>query len=256
MRGLLLAVAIASLCVGAAAFAGELADRSTLAPDGLSGAWGLVFDDEFNGNALDGTKWSTGWFGSGITGPLTPNGLECFDPARVSVHGGALDVGMVIKAESCAGKTRPFSSGIVTTRQTFDFTYGYIEARAWLPGSAGVIFDWPDIWTDGHDWPTTGEADVVEGLAGQACWNFHSPTGAPGRCTHRSFTGGWHTFGADWEPGVVSYYYDGRLVGTIRSGITSSPMYVIISMGADHHFGGPIHAAVLRIDYVRIWQHG
>jgi hypothetical protein len=54
----------------------------------------------------------------------------------------------------------------------------------------------------------------------------------------------------------VRYYYDGRLVGRIRRGITSSPMYVIISLVADHHFGGPVHAAALRIDYVRIWQHG
>ena len=228
---------------------------AVLAPIGAPGSWQLAFHDEFNGSRLDGSKWSTGWFGTGITQPLAPNALECFDPAAVSEGGGELDIRLAIHAETCGGRRRPFTAGIVTSNGLFSYTYGFVEARAWLPGIAGVVSDWPDIWTDGDNWPVTGENDIVEGLGGQACWHFHSTGGAHGRCAADSFTGGWHTFGADWEPGRVTYYYDGRVVGRIRHGITGAPMYLIMSIGADHRFGGPIRAARLRIDYIRVWRH-
>jgi beta-glucanase (GH16 family) len=226
------------------------------APTGDPGSWKLEFDDEFNGSSLDSSKWSTGWFGSGITGPLGSGALECFDPAQVSAGGGELDVTMAAKPESCGGQTRPYASGIVTTNGKFQFTYGFTEVRAWAPGSDGVIADWPDIWTDGQNWPTDGEDDIMEGLQGHACWHFHYEAGdAPGSCAAGSFTGGWHTFGADWEPGIVTYYYDGSEVGTITQGITSAPMYLLISLGADNTYGGPVAPGTLRIDYARVWQH-
>ena len=69
-------------------------------------------------------------------------------------------------------------------------------------------------------------------------------------------TGGWHTFGADWEPGSVTYYYDGLPVGTVTQGITGAPMYVILDLAADNAYGGALQApATMRVDYLRIWQH-
>jgi beta-glucanase (GH16 family) len=215
-----------------------------------------VFDDEFIGSRLNTRYWSTGWFGSGITGPLGSGSLECFDPAQVTVGGGELDVSMIAKPESCGGQTHPYASGIVTTNGKFQYTYGFSEVRAWVPGSNGAIADWPDIWTDGQSWPADGENDIMEGLHGQACWHFHYTSGnAPGGCSSTSFTGGWHTFAADWEPGVVTYYYDGKEVGTITQGITDAPMYLLISLGADNTYGGPVAPGAIRVDYVRVWQH-
>jgi beta-glucanase (GH16 family) len=225
-------------------------------PRGVPGSWKLIFDDEFDGSRLNTRLWSTGWFGSGITGPLGPGSLECFDPAQVTVRGGALDIGISAKSESCGGQVHPYASGIVTTDGKFQFTHGFTEVRAWVPGRAGVIADWPDVWTNGQDWPTDGENDIMEGLHGQACWHFHYTGGnAPGSCSPASFTGGWHTFAADWEPGIVRYYYDGKEVGTITQGITAAPMYLLISLGADNTYGGPVAPGTIRIDYVRVWQH-
>src|ERR1700682_4716091 len=67
---------------------------------------------------------------------------------------------------------------------------------------AGAISNCPAVWTDGQSWPTDGELDVMEGLSGQACWHFHDPQGGPGGCSSATYTGGWHTYGADWEPGT------------------------------------------------------
>jgi Glycosyl hydrolases family 16 len=224
-------------------------------PAGDPGNWRLVFDDEFGGTSLNTAKWSAGWFGSGITQPLTPAELECFDPAEVSVGGGALNLSMIAKSETCGRKTRPYGSGIVTTNGKFSFTYGFMEARVWVPGTGGIIPDWPDVWLDGQNWPADGEIDIMEGLSGQACWHFHYPGGQPGNCSSDSFTGGWHTFGADWEPGSITYYYDGAAVGRITSGVTGARMYIILSLAADHVNGGPVQPATFRFDYVHVWQH-
>ncbi len=230
------------------------AAAASVVPVGDSGRWSLIFDDEFDATSLDTNHWSTGWFGSGITQPVNPGELECYDPSQVSEGGGELALSLIAKPEACGGVTRPYASGIVTTDGKFSFTYGYVEARVWLAGDASIS-DWPAVWADGQTWPQDGELDVLEGLGGSACWHFHDTRGGPGGCAGGLFTGGWHTFGADWEPGSVTYYYDGRRVGRIANGITGSPMYLILNLAAS----GPENAlaqapASLQVDYVRVWR--
>lgn len=92
---------------------------------------------------------------------------------------------------------------------------------------------------------------MVEVLDGSVAAHFHSPLGAPGFVVPGSWAG-WHTFGSVWEPGKVTYYYDGRAVGTITKGITSAPMYLILNLSAAP--GDAVVPAVMRVDYVRVWQ--
>jgi len=234
-----------------------VATSAASGPVGEPASWRLIFDDEFASSSLDLSKWSTGWYGSGITAPVSPAELQCYDPAQVVQAGGELDLGLVAKQETCGGQTRPYASGMVTTSGKFTYTYGFAEARIWLPGST-VLTNWPAFWADGTgSWPTTGELDVLESLGGQACWHFHDASGAPGGCpAQAAFAGGWHTFGADWEPGTVTWYYDGIAVGTVSSAITASPMNLILDLATDNTSGGPIQApATMRVDYDRVWQH-
>jgi beta-glucanase (GH16 family) len=226
-------------------------------PIGVSGSWRLILDDEFNGSSLAGSRFETGWrSGSasnvGITQGVNPREVDCDDPRQVTVAHGELDLTLIAKKETCGGRTHPYASGIVTTDHTFSYTYGFAEARMWLPGGTNTIADWPAFWTDGQHWPRDGEQDILEGIDGVACWHFHDASGAPGSCAYgKTFTGGWHTFGADWEPGSVTYYYDGELVGRITSGITGAPMYLILGLAP----GDPVVApATARVDYVRVWQ--
>jgi beta-glucanase (GH16 family) len=95
----------------------------------------------------------------------------------------------------------------------------------------------------------------MEGLSGKAGWHFHSPAGGPGATSPADFTG-WHTYGALWEPGSVTYYYDGVEVGKIASGITSSPMYLILNNGISDSIGGPTHVgSEMLVDYVHVYSH-
>ena len=222
--------------------------------DSDPGPWNLVFDSEFNGSSLDTSQWSTGWFGSGITPPVNSYEQECYDPAQVSVANGELDLTAIAEAETCGGETRPYASGMVTTNGTFSFTYGYMEARVWLSGS-GSIADWPAFWADGQVWPTDGEIDVLEGLRGKACAHFHNPAGGPGTCASGTFTGGWHTFAADWEPGSLTFYYDGTEIWQDTTGITSAPMYLILNLALDSSMTPDVAPATMRVDYVKVWQH-
>jgi len=233
--------------------ANNAATAGTPLPVGApSGTWNLAFDSEFNGTSLDTTQWSTGWFGSGITKGVNSAETECMDPSQVAVSGGALNITAIAKPETCGGVTQPYASGIVTTNGLFNFTYGFMEARIWLPGTTSVS-DWPAFWADGQNWPTTGEIDVMEGLGGQAQAHFHYAAGALGPLSATgTVTGGWHTFAADWESGSITYYYDGINIGTFTSGVTSAPMYLILNLATSTNVVTP---ATMKVDYVRVWQH-
>jgi hypothetical protein len=231
-------------------------------PLGVSGSWRSVFDDEFDGGSLNGAVWNTGWLGSGLTGPMNTEEEECYGPGQDVVSGGELDINMVAAPQTgCPtnggnGPTvnEPFLSGMVNTRNKFSYTYGYLETRVWLPAGAHGGVDWPGVWEVGNPAPADGEIDVVEGLSGQACWHFHDSSEASfGGCSGND-AGGWHTYGADWEPGVVTWYYDGERVGQETSDITGDPMYLIADLAADNTYGGPPGPATMRIDYIRVWQ--
>src|ERR1700761_2232084 len=146
-------------------------------PTGLPGNWKLVFDDEFNGVSLDTSKWSTGWLSSGITGPVNHKESECYDPSQVAVGGGSVNLTIIAKSESCGIDDPDYATGLINTAGKFTYTYGFLEARVWLPAANGApnkVANWPAVWTDGQSWPYDGEDDIVEGLAGQVCAHFHS----------------------------------------------------------------------------------
>jgi beta-glucanase (GH16 family) len=229
---------------------------TTPEPSGDPGTWNLVFDDEFQGSSLNTSKWSTGWFGSGIT--RAANGAEtaCYDPSHVSEGNDQLDLTLTGQSAGCS---QPYDGAAVTTNGHFQFTYGFVEVRAWLAGNGSTVYDWPQIWLDGQNWPADGEIDLLEGLGGSACYHWHGPPNGTGygNCPSGSFAGGWHTFGADWEPGSVTYYYDGVNVGSVTnstSQITGDPMYLILI--ASTSSGSDVQAPVTeRFSYVRVWQH-
>jgi beta-glucanase (GH16 family) len=231
-------------------------------PTGVGGDWKLTFDDEFSGTSLDTAKWSTGWYGSGITHPVNSTEEDCYDPAQVTEGGGALDLTLIRKSEDCGISDPVYAGALVSTQGKFSFTYGFVEARVWLPAAAGEpgdVANWPGVWTDGRSWPEDGEIDIAEGIGGRVCAHFHGPAdpqglGAGGRagCPAGNYAGGWHTFAANWEPGIVTYYYDGVDIGSVTSGITSAPMFLIL----DYATRSPSQAPdTMKVDYVRVWQH-
>jgi beta-glucanase (GH16 family) len=245
-----------SATASATATAGSTPTPATSSPLGMPGTWHSVFDDEFNGTSLDTTKWTPNWQGcqSCTTAPVNSDESEAYAPSQVSVSGGSLHLQAVAEPTTVNGQAYPYRSGMVESDGKAQFTYGAFEARIYLPPSSSGIANWPAFWMDGQSWPTDGELDVMEGLGGSACFHFHSPSGAPGSCVAGNFSG-WHTYGADWEPGSVTYYYDGQKVGQITTGITSSPQFLILNNAVGADGGQTVAPADMQVDYVRVWQH-
>ncbi len=198
----------------------------------VSGSWKLTFDDEFNGTSINTNVWGTNWLGKAgaITKPVATEELGAYDPAMVSVSDGLLHLKTLASPVTVNGINYDYRGGLVQTSASFSQSYGYFEARINLAGHNGKIDNWPAFWLVGKNWPTDGELDVMEGLGGDAAYHFHSPSGGPGSDVAGDFTG-WHVFGALWEAGKVSFYYDNKLVGAITSGITNAPQFLVLNMG-------------------------
>jgi beta-glucanase (GH16 family) len=151
------------------------ATEQPLAPREGAG-WELVWADEFEGTALDGTKWvpEVSCWGGGNSE------RQCYTdrPDNIAIESGLL----VLKAkkERFAGPARPpeiaeavnptlvqpYTSGKVRTIGLHAWRYGRIEARAKVPAGQGT---WPAIWMMPNDpaygpWPRSGEIDILEAV--------------------------------------------------------------------------------------------
>jgi len=234
------------------------------APPGFAvGRWVLRFDDEFGGSGLDASRWATGWYGAGVTAPVSEQENDCYDPSQVAVGGGVLSLTLAARDVSCGGGSEQYAAGLVSTAGKYTFTYGLVQARVWVPAAAsGEVANWPAVWADGKTWPADGEMDIAEGIGGRMCGHFHDAAdpggvgaGSKSGCPAGDFAGGWHTFAVDWEPGKVTYYYDGVDIGGVSAGVTSAPMFLILDYATGEP-GGPVQApATMKVDYIRVWQH-
>jgi len=217
----------------------------------------VVWRDDFNGTSLDLTKWQPNWLGANnasITPPVNGAEASCYDPAQVSVSGGYLHLRATERpCTDSHGRHYLYASGLVNSRTHFTFTHGTLKARVYIPGAV-TAEDWPSVWADGiGQWPQTGEMDVLEGLSGHDCWHFHSTAGGPGGCAPMAAAGGWHTVSGVWRDGVVRYWYDSKLVGTISQNITDSPMFVILNLGMSSTIAPPMKApAEMLVDWVEV----
>lgn len=225
-------------------------------PLGVPGHWHLVLDSELGGDKLP-APWKQGWWGSGVTGPVSTLEDDCYSPRNVTFGDGSVHLDVTKASSTCGGATRPFTGAIITTNpgdgrgHGFQYTYGVLQVRVYLPADGSTFADWPGVWAAGQPGPAYGEQDVIEGIDGDACWHFHRVSGETGGCD-TNLKPGWHTVASVWQKGSVTFYYDGHNVGRITSGVTSAPMYLLLDNAVAGH-STPISDS-MRVQYVRVWQ--
>lgn len=214
--------------------------------DWQSKPWKLIWQDEFEGDKVDLSKWSmeVNCWGGGN------NERQCYtdQPQNFVFEDGVLHI-VAIKGEHTGPqdiedspnydpekvRTLPFSSGRLRSKNKGDWLYGRFEARAKLPAGQGT---WPAFWMLPTDqvyggWAASGEIDIMEAV------NIGTQTDAEGAAPNTpetrvhgtlhygyawpenvySGTGyvlpekkdpseGYHTYAVEWEEGEIRWYVD------------------------------------------------
>ena len=126
--------------------------------------WALVWNDEFDGPALNLEKWSYEIGGHGWGN----NELQYYsdDDSTAFIKDGKLVIraDLVPQGTGSADNLRYFSSARLRTSGKGDWRYGRIEVKAKLALGQGI---WPAIWMLPTDWmyggwPESGEIDIME----------------------------------------------------------------------------------------------
>src|SRR5579862_6503528 len=105
-------------------------------PVGVGGRWHLILDSEFR--TLDASRWSTSRYDDGmLSAGFNSQEQECLDPSEVTFGGGGANLQLVSRRETCGGQQKSYAGSVLTTFGKFEFTYGFVEARVWVPGSGG-----------------------------------------------------------------------------------------------------------------------
>jgi beta-glucanase (GH16 family) len=246
-------------------------------PLGADGVWEQVFNEEFDGPALDPARWTTcyWWNKNGCTN-LGNNELEWYLPENVRVLGGELR--LTARQERTVGhegRVFDYTSGMVTTGVDYAelprppraaFRHGYFEVRAKVPAGQGL---WPAIWLLPASRESKPEIDIVEVLG-------HTPTIMRMHFHYRNSEGQkqsigenaiasdlsrrWHVFGLDWQQHTLIWYLNGVEKWRITDGrIPNEEMYLLINLAVGGDWPGPpdrstVFPSEFLVDYVRVWR--
>lgn len=232
----------------------------------------LLFADEFNGSSLNLRKWYRCYPDADEKVGCSGNPgleLEWYQPGNVIVSGGFLHL---VARQQEVKKKFPYTSGLISTGAhlkppLFAFKYGYMEMRAKFPPGKGM---WPAFWTLPADGTSPPEIDVVEGQGETSSIDYLSFHWRDERVgdnedetkyeTGTDLSAEFHTYGVDWEPNVITWYFDRHPVKTFRETalIPHKLMYLIVNLAVGGWISFPdknTHfPAEMLVDYVRVWQ--
>jgi hypothetical protein len=184
--------------------------------------WQLVFEDDFDGDSLDESKWNIeegdgcpdlcGWGN---------NEQQIYSEDNITVADGIL----TIQGREEADGT--FTSARINTKGKFDFRYGKVEVKARLPAGQGT---WPAIWMLHSDptiygpWPLSGEIDIMEAFnlgvddnnSIRSSTHYGLPTQPPEGTTAAYDPAGFspdmtsYVYTMEWERDKIRFYVDGE----------------------------------------------
>jgi beta-glucanase (GH16 family) len=181
----------------------------------------LVWSDEFNGpigTAPSASKWTEDTYGGCGEGTLS---TSTQNPANAALDGrGHLS----ITAEGGPA----YDSAQLDSSGHFSFEYGRLEARIYVPAGSGLCSAFwllGDSSNPGSCWPQCGEIDVMEAISpfpNLVFATIHGPiTGTDNTQQWQAqlgapvnFTGGFHTYGLVWRPGLLTWTFDGAAYAT------------------------------------------
>lgn len=181
-------------------------------------SWKLVFHDEFDGTALDRSKWITYY-------PFSSDGSDKCEACRymggtnsiytddqVSVGDGLLELGIESRPVEWYTKKTDFAASTIRSIGTAQFNYGKFETRCQLPEGKGL---WPAFWMFGGQ----TEIDVFEVCGEKPKWikgslhRWSDPRYSnTGKYKGEDHSESFHVFAVEWERDELRWYVDGEQI--------------------------------------------
>lgn len=227
-----------------------------------------LWSDEFDGDALDRTKWNYelgNWKldadGNYITNGWGNNEQECYTDSNASVHDGILTI--AARKEHYTDPVQgeyEYTSARLSSQHLFSVCGGRIEVRARCDAGKSL---WPAIWMLPEDsvyggWAASGEIDIMEGWGStpeKLCGTIHfgdtwpNNTYLTGEYTFPDgdTTESWHVYAIEWERGEIRWYVDDVCYSTQKDWFSANHaypapfdqnFYLILNLAVGGHFDG------------------
>ncbi len=250
------------LAFAACSLAAPLALAQRFAPPGYETVW----VDEFNDGAIDRDTWAD------FRDDMTPwkAGFYSVDGAYAEAQSGKLVLDIYTEPAPRGGLQH--RSGGLWTAGNIHFRYGFMQARVrfWSEAGMNQAF-WLTPATPSNNCTGTGaEIDVIEhryhrinngneqileddyslAVHWHGYGSCHQSRGTLVNGTaSQDASDGYHTYAVRWEPGFMAFYWDDRLVHTLRDTntlISDQPSRIILSHAV---FDSPNWAGIMQDDY-------
>ncbi len=239
----------------------------------------LVWQDEFEGDAVDQTKWHG--HGQDLNSDSlvkvydAENGHEAMYNTRdcIEVKDGCLILSIRHSDGSDPAHPKGWYSASLDTAATQQFTYGYFECRCKLAkavaGNSAFWLNSPVAYDTTVPKEEGNEIDIMESMRygvaheGSIENNIHyfDSTG------HQRLHARWvivdgnpyeefHTYGLKWDKSGYTFYVDGKECRKTDFGLAHGPEYIVLSNFMRDFKTQSIEgdSADFVVDYVRVWQ--
>jgi beta-glucanase (GH16 family) len=241
--------------------------------------WKLAWSDEFDGEALDPTKWRRQ-----VVEAERFNGE--WQRYTDSVDNAYIDNGcLVIRAVHETDKHGPdqYTSARLHTIPDDGWKYGRIAARIQLPYGHGI---WPAFWMLGANieenggdtpWPQSGEIDILEMYGSkddgviEANMHYAGKTGKHAnmgavatRLPEGKFAENFHVFELEWDADSLQWFVDGkRFASTSITGSEFSEFhekfFILLNIAVGGPSAGPVDDTTrfpqtMYVDWVRVYK--
>jgi beta-glucanase (GH16 family) len=243
----------------------------TPTPEWMREGWNLVWQDEFDGDTLDLTKWKPEIGGHGWGN----NELEYYTnrPENARLENGQL----IIEARQEDYLGRKYTSARLKTEGLGEWQYGRVEARLKIPRGQGI---WPAFWMLGNNisrigWPNSGEIDILENIGREPKTihgTVHGPgysggngVGGPHSLSEGEFADDFHVYAIEWETEEIRWYMDDtryfRIIPSMLPGkwVYDHPFFIIMNVAVGGGWpGNPDKTTVfpqqMIAEYVRVYE--
>ena len=246
--------------------------------------WELVWNDEFDGDAIDDQKWNKllwrpGWVNNELQA-YTDRDTNLFVQDDNLVIRALIEPGFFGTDYTGTTYTADYTSGRLNTAGKGEWTYGRFDTRAKLPKGIG---SWPAIWMLGSNisavgWPHCGEIDIMEHVGfdeGNIHASIHTTdynhvngTQKSGQVIIPTATDSFHVYSLEWDSTYIRYLVDDEPYFFIYNDSNgdedkwpfNKPQYIILNLAVGGDWGGAegidpsVFPMEMKVDYVRVFE--